>query len=268
LIIDRPTYPGAEAMTMSTDWKTTKANAARRLSADGVGNVQLARDFVAGFSAGLSKQLDAFEAARKLADMQKTAAKATATIRVYLRHIALQRKRMPPRADEVGRQTSDVLAWLEERITGRVDKACKAANSASMTFGSMHVYWKKAKKTIEDEVKRAGEAVDIVGMKKMLGEFDSGLGKELDAFEAAYPDVARMRQSNERIQRIVKQYRNAVAKTEKKPGEDGPSARLAADLQKSLTVLFDGIDEHINGLLDGLVTSANNAFWSVPAVNR
>jgi hypothetical protein len=51
-------------------------------------------------------------------------------------------------------------------------------------------------------------------------------------------------------------------------GRTGSQPGLAADLQKSLTVLFDGIDEHINGLLDGVVTSANNAFWSVPAVNR
>jgi hypothetical protein len=86
--------------------------------------------------------------------------KAAATIRGYVAHIAEARK----------------------KVSGKADKARRAANSASMTFGSMHVYWKTAKKRIEDHVKRAGNAVDIDGMKRTLGEFDSGLGKELDAF--------------------------------------------------------------------------------------
>jgi hypothetical protein len=45
------------------------------------------------------------------------------------------------------------------------------------------------------------------------------------------------------------------------------SNRLAADLQKSLTVLFDGIDKHISGLIADLVETANETFWSASAVN-
>jgi archaellum component FlaC len=254
-------------MTMSTDWKATKANTVRRLSAAGA-SVQFTRNFIAGFSAGLSKQLDAFEAASTLAGMQKAATKATATIRVYVATITAERKKVSGAVEKVCEDTANVLNWLEDRITKRVANARTAANSASMTLGSMHVYWKTSKKSIEAQVKRAGNAVDIDGMKKTLSEFDSGLGKELDAFEAAYPDVARMRQSNERIRQIVKRYKITVAKTEKKAGEDRVSARLAAELQTSLNDVFDGIEERINALLDDLVTSANNAFWSVSAVNR
>jgi hypothetical protein len=261
---------GDEAMTMSTVWKATKAKAARELAQAGVGNVQLARDFVAGFDAGLSKQLDAFDAANKLSDMQKTGRKATETMRAYEAHINRERRKLNDRnttAKAVFATTSNVLVSLDEMITKRVKRAIEATNSASMTFTSMRNYWKTAKKHIEEEVKSAGDAVDIAGAKRMLGEFESGLGKELDTFEAAFPDGPRMRQSRERILRIVKYYRDfVIVKKEKKAGDDEHSNRLAKDLQGSLNLVFDGIDTHISALVKDLLEKAKapGTFWSVP----
>ncbi len=254
-------------MTMSTVWNATKANAVRKLSNPDVATVQLARGFAAGFNAGLSKQLDAFDAAKKLSDMQKIGTGATRTMRVYAAHIDQQRKSVLPNpAGKICEATSNILASLDELITKRLDVARKAANSASMTFGSMRTYWKRAKKKIEEQVKRAGDAVDTAGVKKMLAECDSGLGKELDAFEAAFPDLARMRQSDERIQRIIQHYRNfVIAKREKKADDDQQSNRLAKELQGSLTDVFDGIDTHISGLIKDLAQEANEAFWSATA---
>lgn len=250
-------------MTMSTVWRTAKAKAERQLSVPGIGNAQLARNFVAGFDGGLSKQLDAFDAAKKLSDIQKAGTKATETIRAYLRHITRQRQILP-NAGAVCETMSNILASLEELITKRCDQARKAVHSASMTLGSMRTYWKGAKKKIEEQVKRSADAVDVAGVKRMLAEFDGGLGKELDAFEAAYPDLARMRQSDERIQRIIKHYRSfVIAKKETKPEDKEASSRLAKDLQGSLTDVFDGIDEHISGLIKDLAQEANRTFWSV-----
>jgi hypothetical protein len=226
-------------MTMATIWTKAKEDAARRLGAEPIGGDQLARRLLAGFSGGLSKQLDAFEAATKLADMQKTAQPAKRTMNLYGKHLTGMRQTpLSPAAVKVLNRTKEVLVTLEELIDKRVTKLHQAAGNAEMAFGSMRTYWQQVKRKIEADVKASRDKADISGVRSLLADFDGGLGKELQAFEAAFPDLLRMKQSKTRIAVLIQRYRASIEVKQRIP-DDKKSSRTSEEHNEE-----DKRDEH------------------------
>ncbi len=255
-------------MTMSAIWTRAKDAAARSLAAGGGSNgVQNARVFIAGFSGGLGKRLETFEAQHRLADMQKAGQRAIATIQAYRKHVSQQHQLLTdPVSVTVCETTKNVLTTFEVTITRRITAVHKATGSVAMTLGSMRTYWKTTKKKIEAEVKASQDRVDVAGIKALLSEFDGGLGKALDTFERVFPDVLRMKQSKARLLAIIHGYRKSIAKIERKPDADSDSYRLEAGLQRTFTVVLDQFEAHVEGVIKQVEHAANDAWLRrVPA---
>jgi hypothetical protein len=248
-------------MTMSSIWKQAREIAGKKLNGAPATN-----DFLAAISGDLGKQLDAFEAKHKLADMQATGRRARTTIDAYKNRIKEFNKSLDPRIGAAYVFTNDLLKKFSDMISERTLKLEKATSSASMHFGSMRTHWQVTKKKIEADVKASGNRDDIAGMKAMLSEFDGGLGKELDTFERVFPDVLRMKHSKVRLLAIVESYRRSITAVEKKPGMDAAVERLSASKQRDLLVKLTSFEKHVDDVIKKVEHAANEAWLrQVPA---
>ncbi len=242
-------------MTMSSIWNQAKSKAARELA--GADN---ARAFLAGISGDLGKQLDAFEAKHRLADMQETGRRARTTIAAYKKHIGEFKTSSDQRIASAHEFTNGALKTFDEMIAKRILKLESATSSASMQFGSMRTHWQVTKKKIEADVKATKDKDDIAGMKAMLSEFDGGLGKELDTFERVFPDVLRMKQSKVRLLAIIESYRRSITAVEKKRGMDATVDRLSASKQRDLLVKLTSFETHVDDVIKKVEHAANEAW--------
>lgn len=248
-------------MTMSSIWKQAKEIAGKKLDGAPATN-----GFLAAISGDLGKQLDAFEAKHRLADMQATGRRARTTIEAYKNRIKEFNKSLDPRIGAAYAFTNDLLKKFSEMISERILKLEKATSSASMHFGSMRTHWQITKKKIEADVKATGDRDDIAGMKAVLSEFDGGLGKELDTFERVFPDVLRMKQSKGRLLAIIASYRKSITTVVKKPGMDAAVDRLSASKQRELMLKLTSFETHVDGVIKKVEHAANEAWLrQVPA---
>lgn len=264
-------------MTMATIWTKAKGDAARLLGEERNG-AQLARQLLAGFSGGLGKKLEAFEAATKLADMQKTAQRARETMSAYKKHLdGMRGLKLGTASKGMLDRTRRVLDALDEMIKKRVAKLHQATGNAEMVLGSMRQYWQLAKKAIETNVKASRDKADIAGMRSMLAEFDGGLGKELQVFESSFPDLQRMKASKARIAQLIDRYRASIQARQRVANDEEPNRgsdhrsdegrftdRLGGGHQRQLIGQLTKFQDHINKLVDTAEKQAAEAWLRQP----